>query len=119
MNRLERSCEPFVTVFVLVERNQTLIEKNGAQIAWRRTGGWLISSSVAKGLRMTTSDYIAEIDENKKIVALWVKPAHRQVPRIFDPLNDALAPDTRSTFSGASKAAIKEWVRDQTVASKN
>ena len=62
---------------------------------------------------MTTTHYIAEIDEAHQVSALWVKPNGRKSARVFNPFVDMLEPSKFATFDGATEADIKKWIAVQ------
>lgn len=62
---------------------------------------------------MTTTHYIAEIDEAHRIAAVWIKPAGRKSAKVFDPLVDVFDPNDADKFDGATEADIKKWIAVQ------
>ena len=69
--------------------------------------------SVTLETAMTTTHYIAETDDVRKIAALWVKPAGRKSARVFNPSIDLFDPNAAATFDGATEAEIKRWIAVQ------
>ena len=66
---------------------------------------------------MLNMGYIAETDEHNRVCALWVKPNDRKSARLFDPATERFETTDRATISGASEAAIKQWIAVQKLVS--
>lgn len=56
--------------------------------------------------------YIAEIDEARKIAAVWVKEQTTRRLSVFDPNKHVFDPNRSTGYFGAPKEKIMKWLAD-------
>lgn len=72
------------------------------------------ASSVTEVVRFTGGGdmdcYVAELDEDKRIAAVWIRKRNARGPSIFDPRKHVFDDKTPSEFVGAPIEDIKKWL---------
>ena len=59
--------------------------------------------------------YIAELDENSRIAAVWVKSKKSRGPSVYDPKKHIFDTRTPSEFLGAPKDDIVRWLTSESL----
>lgn len=54
--------------------------------------------------------YIAELDEARRIAAVWVKTKSARSPKVFDPRKHRFDPTGPNEFLGAPRTEIIDWI---------
>ena len=54
--------------------------------------------------------FFAELDERKRVAAVWVKGPSDRTPKIFDRRKHAFDPRSQYDFIGAPQSQIEEWL---------
>ena len=57
--------------------------------------------------------YIAELDEAKRIAAVWVKREKAYGASVFDPTTHIFEPRTTDEFFGATRLEIVSWINSR------
>lgn len=60
------------------------------------------------GFPMT--QYIAELDDTKEVIAVWIKEDTARAPRVFDPKRHIFDTTSSAEFFGAPKEKIETWL---------
>ena len=64
------------------------------------------------GLPMTR--FIAELDENQSIAAVWIKEKYKAGPSVFDPKKHIFDASPTAEFIGAPREVIEAWIAQST-----
>ncbi|MEL6551406.1 MAG: hypothetical protein AAFQ54_14290 [Pseudomonadota bacterium] len=55
--------------------------------------------------------YVAELDENCRIAAVWVRHHEARGPSLFDPRKHIFDPRPGDVFSGAPRDDVVKWIK--------
>ena len=55
--------------------------------------------------------YVAELDEEHRVAAVWIKRKKARSPSIFDPNKHMFDPQVSDEFLGAPREDIVRWLR--------